>query len=60
MNLLWFGYKHKSGTYQVKPYFERLDIEDARESPFVQWVVGPFHAISREDALTKARELGNK
>lgn len=48
---LWWGYKHESGTYQAKRYFEKLDIQEAHESPFCVRVAGPFRAQSREDAL---------
>lgn len=47
----WWGYKHVSGTYQAKRYFSRLDIEEARESPFAEIIVGPFLASNREEAL---------
>lgn len=50
-DLLWWGYKHTSGTLQAKRYFEQRDIEDAHESPFCAVVVPPFKANSREEAL---------
>lgn len=49
-NLYW-GYKHISGTYQAKRYFDKRDIEDAEESPFVEQIVQPFLSSNREDAL---------
>jgi len=49
--LLWWGYKHTSGTYQAKRYFDRLDIQEAMESPFCEMVVGPFEAENRDEAL---------
>jgi len=48
---LWWGYKHVQGTYQVKRYFGRLDIQEAIESPFCEIVTGPFEASDREEAL---------
>lgn len=48
---LWWGYKHTSGTYQAKRYFDPLDTQEARESPFCAMVVGPFEAKDREEAL---------
>lgn len=55
--LTWWGYKHNSGTYQAKRYFDKLDIKEARESPFVDIVVGPFTAKDREDALEQVKKL---
>lgn len=53
----WWGYKHVSGTYQAKRYFDRLDITEAQESPFCEVVVGPFLAENREDALEQVKKL---
>jgi hypothetical protein len=47
----WWGYVHTSGTLQAKPYFEPLDIQEARQSPFCKKVVGPFEASGRDEAL---------
>lgn len=47
----WWGYKHISGTYQAKRYFDKRDTEEAEESEFVDQVVYPFEASSREEAL---------
>jgi len=52
----WWGYKHISGSYQAKRYFEPLDIREARESDFCDQVVGPFEAEDRDDALRQVRE----
>lgn len=49
--LNWWGYKHTSGTYQAKRYFDKRDIEEAYESPFCKQVVQPFTAKNREEAL---------
>lgn len=57
MKNLWWGYKHTSGSLQAKRYFEPLDIQEAKESPFCKQVVGPFEAEDREEALKKVEEL---
>lgn len=54
---LWWGYRHVSGTLQAKRYFKPLDIEEARESPFVKQVIGPFEAYDRDDAIHVVAEL---
>ena len=54
--LLWWGYKHISGTYQAKRYFGPLDTDEARDSPFCEQVVGPFPAKDREEALQSVKE----
>ncbi len=55
---LWWGYKHKSGTYQVKRYFSQQDIDEAIESPFCEKVsLGPFMAKNREDALVQLKYI---
>lgn len=48
---LWWGYKHTSGTYQAKRYLDKLDIDEAEQSPFVEQVVYPFYATNRDEAL---------
>lgn len=48
---MWWGYRHTSGTYQAKRYFDSRDTEEAEESPFVEQVVYPFPANSRDEAL---------
>ncbi len=55
----WWGYKHVSGTYQAKRYFEPLDIREANESPFCETVVGPFEAANRDEALQIVQKLTN-
>ena len=49
--LQWWGYKHVSGTYQAKRYFDKQDIDEAYQSPFCDIVVGPFLASDRDEAL---------
>lgn len=57
---LWWGYKHTSGTYQAKRYWEPLDISEAKESPFCAKVVGPFESKDRDEALKIVAELTNE
>lgn len=47
----WWGYQHTNGSLQAKRYFGPEDIDEARESPFVGQIVGPFDAVTREEAL---------
>lgn len=47
----WWGYLHVSGTLQVKRYFDKKDIEEAKESPYCAIVIGPFLANDRDGAL---------
>lgn len=53
---LWWGYKHTSGTYQAKRYFDRRDLDEAYESDFVAEVVQPFEAKDRQEALKYIQE----
>lgn len=48
----WWGYKHISGTYQAKRFFDIRDIREANESDFVEVAVGPFLASNRDEALS--------
>jgi len=54
--ILWWGYLHVDGSLQVKRYFSDLDLAEARESPFVESVYGPWVADGREDALNKLKQ----
>lgn len=51
MKNLWWGYYHENGSIQVKRYFDREDLVEARRSPFVVSVKGPFEAENREEAI---------
>lgn len=55
----WWGYKHTSGTYHIKRYFDYKDIQEARESPFCEIIKGPFYAENREYALIELEKLIN-
>jgi len=50
---MWWGYLHSNGTIQVKRWFgDHADYTtDCQDNPFVQRVVPPFEAASREEAL---------
>lgn len=54
--MIWWGYKHINGTYQAKRFFDKEDIDDAYESPFVSEVVPPFKADGRDEALEIIRK----
>lgn len=53
---MWWGYKHTSGTYQAKRYFDQRDIQDAKESPFCAKIIHPFEASGRDEALKIIQE----
>ena len=46
----WWGYLHVNGNIQVKGYYSPEQLLDAEESTFVQKIVYPFKALSREEA----------
>jgi len=50
-SIQWWGYVHSNGSLQVKRYFGPEDLSEARESPFVSEVHGPWKVNSREEAL---------
>jgi hypothetical protein len=47
----WWGYAHVGGTLQVKRYFDHRDLQEARESDFVERVLPVIDAESRDDAI---------
>lgn len=53
---LWWGYLHISETFQAKRYFEPLDIQEAKDSPFCRKAVGPFEAEDRDEAIAIVKE----
>lgn len=57
--LYWWGYLHVEGSIQVKRYHNNFpeDIEDARISPFVKQVFGPFQALDREEAIRTIQQM---
>lgn len=52
----WWGYKHISGTYQAKRYFDKRDLEEAYESGLVDQVVQPFYADNRDEAIEYVKQ----
>ena len=56
MKNLWWGYLHTNGSIQAKRYFDRRDLEDANESPFVSTYFGPFEAENRDEALNLLKD----
>lgn len=55
----WYAYLHREGSLHVRPYLDSTgagDVEDARESPYVEAVVGPYDAHDRVRATAYARE----
>lgn len=52
-NNMWWGYLHSNNTIQVKRWFgDKKDyLDDCEGNPFVQEVVPPFEANSREEAI---------
>lgn len=57
--LLWWGYKHTSGSYQAKRYFDKRDIIEAEESDFCETVVEPFFAKNRDEAIAEIKRRTN-
>ena len=54
---LFWGYRHQIGTIQLKRYFNKFDLIDAENSPFVKVVIQPFEAKSRTQAIKIITEL---
>lgn len=57
--LHWWAYLHTNGNIQVKRYFDKQDIDEAWESPFVKDVYATFQADDREEAAELAAEYFN-
>lgn len=56
--LEWYAYKHNNGTLHLKRYWgDYGDIMEAKMSPFVRSVTGPFKAHNQHEAhdVMKAR-----
>ena len=51
----WWGYLHTEGSLHVKRFFSKRDLEEARESPFVKEVHGPWAVASRDEAISKLK-----
>lgn len=59
-DILWWGYIHNNGSIQVKRYFDARDLDDARGSPFVLSVYGPFEAEGRDSAIEMMKRIALK
>lgn len=46
----WWGYLHMSGTTHLKQYYGPEDLAEARGSPFVRLVFGPWDCDGRAGA----------
>lgn len=57
--IMWWGYLHANGSIQVKRWFgDHGDYTtDCHGNDFVQMVVPPFHANSREEALEHIKRV---
>ena len=49
--ILWWGYRHVDGGLHAKRFFDAGDLDEARSSPFVAKVVGPFDCKTRDECL---------
>lgn len=54
----WYGYVLENQSVHVKRYADQKDIDEANESSFVEYVVGPFDADTREEALLFMSKYG--
>lgn len=53
--MAWWGYIHENGSLHVKRFFDYEDLSEAKVSPFVRSVHGPWEVNSREEALNKLK-----
>lgn len=53
----WWGYIHTSGSLHAKRYFDKRDIEEAKESPFCARVFGPDY--DSQEAVLDAMRMDN-
>ena len=54
----WWGYVHANGSIQIKRWFgDQRDIDEAKESDFVENTYGPFKAVGREGAKARIQVL---
>lgn len=52
----WWGYIHTNGSLQVKRYFDKRDLSEAEESPFVDTIYQPFEADGYDHAKQILKE----
>ncbi len=55
--LEWYCYEHTNGSLHLRRYFGLDDINEARESPFVKKVRGPFEAENYKEAMKHMNEV---
>ena len=51
----WWGYLHTDGSLHAKRYFDKRDLDEARESTFVAEIMEPFDADSANQAWGMVR-----
>jgi hypothetical protein len=56
--MMWWGYLHQNGSIQVKRWFgDHKDYtDDCDGNDFVQRVVRPFTAATREEAVERVKK----
>jgi len=56
--IMWWGYLHQNGTVQLKRWFGDVQdyTTDCQGNDFVQRVVPPFEAKTRDEALVVLKE----
>ena len=61
-DIMWWGYVHQNGTVQLKRWFgDHADYTtDCEGNDFVQYVVPPFVANTREEALSEMSSKLNR
>ncbi len=50
----WWGYKHVNGSFHAKRFFDDKDLQEARESDFVEQVFEPIEG-TKENILIKMK-----
>lgn len=60
----WWGYIHEDGSIHTKRYFDKGDLIEAAESPFVKRIFGPWSeskVSTKEQAIEEMKaEIGGK
>lgn len=54
----WWAYLHSNGTLQLKRWYGDVKdyTEDCKDNPFVEFVIEPFEANTREEAFAIANQ----
>ncbi len=57
----WWGYCHNNGTQHVRRFLGEgygvADMNDARQSPFIRDVFGPFESQNQHTATLKLKKI---